>query len=175
MHLLSFGANSVRETSYTKHAKHVLSGEENPQESSDSKKESDIETENLASDRNTDSEEDLSDRESLGVVQRLSEPIYNTGRNVTTDDWYTCIPLAKRHLFIENLSMILIKPYLRERRTQLNLPKLTRERLSEILKINDEPGPAGVQILCRSLSAQPPGAARYLPRRPHSPITANRP
>lgn len=29
------------------------------------------------------------------VVQRLCEPIYNTGRNVTTDNWYTSVSLAE--------------------------------------------------------------------------------
>ncbi|GBP21874.1 hypothetical protein EVAR_6846_1 [Eumeta japonica] len=42
----------------------------------------------------------------------------------------------------ESIAMKLIEPCLRDRRTQLKLPKLMTERLSEILKI-DEFGPAG--------------------------------
>ncbi|GBP12632.1 Retrovirus-related Pol polyprotein from transposon TNT 1-94 [Eumeta japonica] len=35
------------------------------------------------------------DNSGLAVVQRLCEPIFNTGRNVTTDNWYSSIPLAE--------------------------------------------------------------------------------
>ncbi|XP_052758211.1 uncharacterized protein LOC128202326 [Galleria mellonella] len=39
--------------------------------------------------------------------------------------------------FIENLAMKLIEPHIRERQTQLNLPRSLRQRLSEILKIDE--------------------------------------
>ncbi|GBP17815.1 hypothetical protein EVAR_102674_1 [Eumeta japonica] len=35
------------------------------------------------------------DNSGLAVVQRLCEPMFNTGRNVTTDNWYSSIPLAE--------------------------------------------------------------------------------
>ncbi|GBP17464.1 PiggyBac transposable element-derived protein 4 [Eumeta japonica] len=35
------------------------------------------------------------DNSGLAVVQRLYEPIFNTARNVATDNWYSSIPLAE--------------------------------------------------------------------------------
>ena len=32
---------------------------------------------------------------SFGIIQQLVEPIKGCGRNLTTDNWYTSIPLAK--------------------------------------------------------------------------------
>lgn len=49
----------------------------------------------------------------------------------------------KRRQFIENLAMKLIEPHLRERQMKLHLPRSMRQRLSEILKIDDVPGTAG--------------------------------
>ncbi|XP_052754079.1 piggyBac transposable element-derived protein 3-like [Galleria mellonella] len=183
------------------------------------------------------------DNSGLAVVQRLCEPIFNTGRNVTTDNWYTSVPLAemllqrglttvgtirknkkeippdfnvlrgrsvksnmfgfrdnivlvshipkqgKNVLLIstmhnnakidvetgkpdiilsyndtkggvdvvdrlcanydcaratrQNLAMKLIEPHIRERQTQLNLPRSLRQRLSEILKIDEVTEMAG--------------------------------
>ncbi|XP_054713571.1 piggyBac transposable element-derived protein 4-like [Uloborus diversus] len=41
----------------------------------------------------------------IDVVKRLVEPLYNTGRNVTTDNWYTSYPLAK-DLISKNLTIV---------------------------------------------------------------------
>lgn len=35
------------------------------------------------------------DNSGLAVVQRLCKPNFNTGRNMTTDNWYTSAPLAQ--------------------------------------------------------------------------------
>lgn len=50
--------------------------------------------------------------------------------------------LQRRH-FIESLAMKLIEPHIRERQSQVNLPRLLRQRLSEILKIDDTLETAG--------------------------------
>lgn len=49
----------------------------------------------------------------------------------------------QRRNFIENLAMKLIEPHIRERQVQSNLPRLMRQRLAEILKIDEVPGTAG--------------------------------
>lgn len=40
------------------------------------------------------------------IVCRLIEPIHNTGRNVTVDNWYTSIPLAIRLLHDHRLTLV---------------------------------------------------------------------
>lgn len=59
--------------------------------------------------------------------------------------------VQRRH-FIENLAMKVIEPHIRERQRQLNLPRLLRQRLSEILKIDDVPGQLILQEMVSVMS-----------------------
>lgn len=68
-------------------------------------------------------------------VSTINSQVIHTANNSNSK-------LPRRH-FIESLAMKLIEPQIRERQVQLNLPRLIRQRLAEILKINDVPGTAG--------------------------------
>lgn len=46
------------------------------------------------------------DTSTNALVQRLIEPISGTGRNVTTDNWFTSVPLAEQLLETHNLTLV---------------------------------------------------------------------
>ncbi|CAG5013697.1 unnamed protein product [Parnassius apollo] len=103
---------------------HELLDDDRPSLSSDSEAGSDIELENPSPNdiQDSTSEEELSDREASANNQNSK---------------------LKRRQFIENLAMKLIEPHIRERQMHLHLPWSMRQRLSEILKIDEVPGAAG--------------------------------
>ena len=39
-------------------------------------------------------------------VRRLCQPIYNTGRNITCDNWFTSIPICQKMLEEYNITMV---------------------------------------------------------------------
>lgn len=43
---------------------------------------------------------------SLDIVERHIKPIEKSNKNVTTDNWYTCVPLAEESLLVKDLTLV---------------------------------------------------------------------